>query len=62
MAIYGRLKGPNYPSILKYALHVQKVEMLLETYSLHIYSTYSKLQLLKEYVEDTEVPTSASCN
>ena len=41
---------------------VQKVEMLLETYSLHIYSTYSKLQLLKEYVEDTEVPTSASCN
>ena len=40
---------------------VQKVEMLLETYSLHTYSTYNKLQLLKEYVEDTEVPTSASC-
>ena len=34
---------------------VQKVEMLLETYSMHIYNTYSKLQVLKEYVDDTEV-------
>ena len=36
---------------------VQKVEMLLETYSMHIYNTYNKLQVLKEYVDDTEVTT-----
>ncbi|DBB07272.1 TPA: hypothetical protein ACH3X1_011567, partial [Trebouxia sp. C0004] len=33
---------------------VQKVEMLLETYSMHIYNTYNKLQFLKEYIDDTE--------
>ncbi|DBA89531.1 TPA: hypothetical protein ACH3X1_016181 [Trebouxia sp. C0004] len=33
---------------------VQKVEMLLETYSMYIYNTYDKLQVLTEYVDDTE--------
>ncbi|DBA73617.1 TPA: hypothetical protein ACH3X1_011259 [Trebouxia sp. C0004] len=28
--------------------------MLLETYSMHIYNTYNKLQFLKEYIDDTE--------
>ncbi len=41
---------------------MQKVEMLLETYSMHIYNTYNKLQFLKEYVDDTEVTTFAFCN
>ncbi len=36
--------------------------MLLETYSMHIYNTYNKLQFLKEYVDDTEVATFASCD
>ncbi|KAL0018333.1 hypothetical protein WJX77_003796 [Trebouxia sp. C0004] len=34
---------------------VQKVEMLLETYSMYIYNTYDKLQVLTEYVDDTEI-------
>ncbi len=37
---------------------VQKVEMVLETYSMHIDSTYNKLQFLKEYIDDTEVQSA----
>ena len=38
----------------------QEVEMVLETYFMHIDNTYNKLQTLTEYIDDTEVglPTS----
>lgn len=41
----------------------QEVEMVLETYFMHIDNTYNKLQTLTEYIDDTEVclPTSDSC-
>lgn len=34
---------------------VQEVEMVLETYFMHIDNTYNKLQTLTEYIDDTEV-------
>lgn len=42
----------------------QEVEMVLETYFMHIDNTYNKLQTLTEYIDDTEVgfPTSNSCS
>lgn len=33
----------------------QEVEMVLETYFMHIDNTYNKLQTLTEYIDDTEV-------
>ena len=36
---------------------VQEVEMVLETYFMHIDNTYNKLQTLTEYIDDTEVRT-----
>jgi len=33
---------------------VQEVEMVLETYFMHIDNTYNKLQTLTEYIDDTE--------
>lgn len=34
---------------------VAEVEMVLETYFMHIDNTYNKLQTLAEYIDDTEV-------
>lgn len=36
----------------------QEVEMVLETYFMHIDNTYNKLQTLTEYIDDTEVSCS----
>lgn len=36
---------------------VAEVEMVLETYFMHIDNTYNKLQTLAEYIDDTEVCT-----
>ena len=49
----GKPKAPR--SLEVSSADVQEVEMVLEAHCMHIYSTYNKLQLLKEYIEDTEV-------
>ena len=40
---------------------VQEVEMVLETYFMHIDNTYNKLQTLTEYIDDTEVRMPILC-
>ena len=34
---------------------IAEVEMVLETYFMHVDNTYNKLQTLCEYIDDTEV-------
>ena len=34
---------------------ISEVEMILETYFMHIDNTFNKLQTLCEYIDDTEV-------
>lgn len=49
----GELRTPQSPEVS--SADVQEVEMVLEPHCMHIYSTYNKLQFLKEYIEDAEV-------
>ena len=37
------------------------MEMILETYFMHVDNTFNKLQTLCEYIDDTEVLPIASC-
>lgn len=40
---------------------IAEVEMILETYFMHVDNTFNKLQTLCEYIDDTEVTRPASC-
>ncbi len=40
---------------------ISEVEMILETYFMHVDNTFNKLQTLCEYIDDTEVRPSFVC-
>lgn len=51
-----QLSEPKIPETVEVSsADVQQVEMVLEPHCMHIFSTYNKLQFLKEYIEDAEV-------